>query len=147
GVRALNAAHGRIESVELDNGATVSADTILSSAGAAETLLLCSDLGREMREDAQQQAGAMTFMESISVLDTLPENLGHATTIVFFNNSERFVYRPPEDYIDPRSGVICCPSNFQYAEPLAEGCVRVTSMANYELWKSLPADSYRAKKD
>ena len=66
---------------------TVTADVILSSAGLAETLLLCADLNDEMRDAALHQAGTMTFMESISVLDTLPENIGHSTTITFFNNS------------------------------------------------------------
>ena len=147
GVRQMNASTQgstpRIESVVLESDETITADTIISSAGLAETLALCSDAER----DVERHAGIMTFMESISVLDTLPEHLGHTTTITFFNNAESFQYRAPDDYIDPNSGVICCPSNFQYADPLNEGTVRVTSMASYERWASLPAANYRAKKE
>ncbi len=152
GVRALNssapqASAKRIESITLESGETVTADTILSSAGLVETLLLCSDAGGSNHERIAQKAGVMTFMESISVLDTLPENLGHSTTITFFNNSEKFHYRAPDEFIDPNSGVICCPSNFQYAQPLEEGMVRVTSMANFDLWKALPHEKYSATKE
>src|SRR5262249_21736567 len=108
---------------ELENGESVSADVILSSMGWAETLLLLIG-DEEMREAIARHAGAMTFMESISVLDTPPETLGHSTTITFFNNSERFEYRPSEGVIDPNSGVICCPGNFLYDKPLDEGMVR-----------------------
>ena len=152
GVRSLNAgtsnnASARIESITINSGAIVTAETIISSAGVAETLILCAAEKAEDQESAARKAGIMTFMESISVLDTLPENLGHSTTITFFNNSECFNYRAPDDFIDPNSGVICCPSNFQYDRPLDEGMVRVTSMANFERWKNLPQDQYRAKKE
>jgi len=147
GVASLNASTQRIDSITLENGTTISADTIISSAGLAETLLLCPNATDAARNDAASKAGIMTFMESISVLDTLPEHFGHTATITFFNNSDRFTYRPPTDFIDPNSGVICCPSNFQYATPLDEGMVRVTSMASFERWNSLPQSEYRAKKD
>ncbi|HLX60363.1 MAG TPA: NAD(P)/FAD-dependent oxidoreductase [Planctomycetota bacterium] len=143
GVRAFNVAHGRVESVLLDNGETLTADRILSSIGAAETLALCS----KSDASAQAQAGVMTFMESISVLDTLPEYLGQTTTITFFNNSDEFRYHPSEELIDPASGVICCPNNYKYDEPLSEGLVRVTNIANYERWHSLPREQYASKKE
>lgn len=142
GVRALNTERGRIASVTLDNGQTLSANTILSSAGLAETLLLCSDRPAENKE----LAGEMTFTESIFVLDKPVEQLGHTDTIVFFNNSERFYYRPPEELVDPHSGVLCCPGNFAYDTPLDDSLVRVTSIANFEKWNPLQEDAYNAAK-
>ena len=148
GVRALRVENGKVASVELDNGKTISADVILSSAGIAETLALCVDSkgSEDKRLAAQQLAGEMTFMESIFVLDTPVEKMGHVETITFFNNSERFSYHPPDDLIDPRSGVICCPGNFAYEKPLDDNLVRVTSMANFERWRALPNSAYAAAK-
>lgn len=147
GVRSLNVEKEAVTSVTFDDGATVSADVILSSAGLAETLLMCSDQLGEKRAESARLAGEMTFMESIFVLDTPVEKLGHSETITFFNNSDTFTYQPPSELIDPSSGVICCPGNFQYAEPLKDSLVRVTSMANFDRWQALNAEDYRAAKD
>jgi phytoene dehydrogenase-like protein len=146
GVRALTASAGRIEAVEMDNGETITANTVLSSAGLAETLKLCVD-AQAVSPRPSERAGEMTFMESISVLDVLPEDLGHTTTIVFFNNSDVFRYRPSTELCDSASGVICCPSNYLYAQPLEEGLVRITNIANYAQWHEVSAGDYRARKD
>ena len=147
GVKRLVVGEGRVSSVELDDGEVLTADTILSSAGSAETERMCSDVTTPAQiASTDAKAGQMTFMESISVLDREPETIGYTGTITFFNNSERFDYRPAEDFADARSGVICCPNNFLYDTPLKEGIVRVTSIANYAKWTSLPQDEYLAKK-
>jgi phytoene dehydrogenase-like protein len=119
---------------------------VLSSAGTVETMRMCADEPGARGPHAAAMPGQMTFMESISVLDRQPESFGYTETITFFNNSDRFDYRPAEDFADPRSGVICCPNNFLYDEPLKEGIVRVTSIANYGLWTRLPEQEYVAKK-
>ena len=146
GVKQLRVSSERVTAVELDNGTELTANQVLSSAGWAETMRLCSDLVPEQRAETVQAAGRMTFMESISILDRQPQSYGHTETITFFNNSERFDYRPADDLADPRSGVICCPNNFQYAEPLKEGLVRVTNIANYDKWRALAEDDYVARK-
>ena len=97
-------------------------------------------------QELQANTGRMTFIETISVLNRQPASYGHTDAITFFNNSERFDYRPPEDLADPRSGVICCPNNFQYDQPFEEGIVRVTSIANYARWRALPEEEYVAQK-
>jgi phytoene dehydrogenase-like protein len=146
GVRRLNVDNGRVASVEMDNGETLTADCILSSAGSVETTALCSEQPAADDPQSAIAPGQLSFMESISVLDRQPESYGHASTITFFNNSERFEYRPPEDLADPRSGVICCPNNFCYDQPLEEGIVRVTSLANFRGWTSLSDDEYVKRK-
>jgi phytoene dehydrogenase-like protein len=65
---------------------------------------------------------------------------------VFFNDSNSFAWEKPETLVDARSGVICCPSNFQYTEPTDESAVRVTVLANYDGWRNLPEDEYRLAK-
>jgi phytoene dehydrogenase-like protein len=146
GVKQLKTDSARVVSIDLENGETLTADTVLSSAGTVETMRMCADEPGARGPHAAAMPGQMTFMESISVLDRQPESFGYTETITFFNNSDRFDYRPAEDFADPRSGVICCPNNFLYDEPLKEGIVRVTSIANYGLWTRLPEQEYVAKK-
>jgi phytoene dehydrogenase-like protein len=66
--------------------------------------------------------------------------------VVFYNDSPQFHWEKPNELVDVRSGVICSPNNFVYDEPLAEGVMRVTSLANYERWNGLNEDEYRLEK-
>src|SRR5439155_10958268 len=92
---------------------------------------------------AKRSPGRLSFFETISLLDTQPVRIGCDRTTVFFNTAERFYWERPRDLVDARSGVICSPNNFLYEEPLAEGCLRVTCLANYDRWRDLPGDDYR----
>jgi phytoene dehydrogenase-like protein len=129
--------------VVLDNGEQLEARNVLSSAGIVETMRLSG----ESPETAPPR-GQMSFIETISVLDRPPKELGHGQTIVFFNDSETFHWqRPQDDLCDVRSGVICSPNNFLYeGEVLTDGVIRVTLMADYDRWCQLPDDEYRLAK-
>ena len=144
GVRALKVDNGRVVGVELDSGETLTANTVLSSAGWAETEALCSDA--TLSSKATVSPGRMTFMETISVIDVQPKSLGFDQTITFFNDSDRFRYRPAEDMVDVTSAVVCVPNNFHYDTPLDEGFIRLTNIANYDLWTNLQPDDYKALK-
>jgi phytoene dehydrogenase-like protein len=48
--------------------------------------------------------------------------------------------------VDISSGVICCPNNFKFETPLPEAIIRVTNMANFDLWNRLDKEEYRAQK-
>ncbi len=98
----------------LEDGTELEARNVLSSAGWTETMRLCDD-GRAASEPPP---GRLSFVESISILDAQPRTLGYDQTIVFFNDSEQFHYEKPDDLVDLRSGMICSPNNFAYAEPL-----------------------------
>src|SRR5207249_719118 len=91
-------------------GETLTAATILSSAGYVETLRLCDDCEPE---PLAPLAGRLSFVEIISILDAPLKHLGHDTTIVFYNTAKAFHYEVPKDLVDPRSGVICCPDKFK----------------------------------
>jgi phytoene dehydrogenase-like protein len=143
GVQSIEVNDGRASSVLLDSGEVLKADKILSSAGRVETMRLLSDcdpsaLGGDI--------GRLSFVEFIIVLDRELSDLGYETTITFFNKSDRFNYRRPDDLVDVSSGVICCPNNFQFDSPLSEAMIRVTNMANYELWSELGQEEYKAQK-
>ncbi len=142
GVGRIAARNGTVEKVVLEDGTELEARRVLSSAGWRETMRLCDGVD----QTARQPPGRLSFIETISVLDTQPQALGHKHTIVFFNNSEKFSYEKPDALADLRSGVICSPNNFVYDRPVAEGVMRTTALANYDRWAELDEQSYRLEK-
>ena len=142
-VTSIQAANNRIESVTLDNGEVLTTNKILSSAGYVETMRLLSNYDPTGIED---KAGQLSMVEFITVLDKQPAEMGHETTIIFYNNSDRFDYRKPDELVNVSSGVICCPNNFQYENPLPEGMIRITNLANFDLWNRLNEEEYKAQK-
>lgn len=148
GVKRIIAEGGRARRLILDNGAEITAHTIISSAGYAETLRLCSDQPANAGSD---NLGRLSYVETISVLDCQPaETFGWNDTIIFFNTAEKFTYRRPQDLVDPASGVICIPNNYRYPDglQLEEGWLRLTALANADGWNALSPESYAdAKKD
>ncbi len=142
GVQRIAVEDGRVHHVELEDGSELAAKHVLSSAGWPETMRLCN------LPDAPGaiEPGTISFVESISVLNTQPANLGHRRTMVFFNETETFDYRRPDDLVDLRSGLICSPNNFVYDEPPGEGMVRVSALANYKRWAALDQQEYRKSK-
>ena len=143
GVRTLHVEGGRVRSVELDNGETLTADTILSSAGYVETMRLCDDCDPASLTPLE---GRLSFVEIISILDVAPKKLGHDATIVFFNTGPTFHYENPKDLVDPRSGVICCPDNFHFDKPLSKSMIRLTCLANFDGWNALDEPAYKKAK-
>jgi len=142
-VTSIQAANNRIESVTLDSGEVLTANRILSSAGYVETMRLLSNYDPTGIED---KAGQLSMVEFITVLNRQPAEMGHETTIIFYNNSDRFDYRKPDELVNVSSGVICCPNNFQYENPLPEGMIRITNLANFDLWNRLNEEEYKAQK-
>jgi phytoene dehydrogenase-like protein len=142
GVRSIVERGGRAAALVLDSGEEVTATHVLSSIGSGETDAL---LGR--RPPAGRRLG---YVETIMVLREAPSALGLGEdTIVFFNDSGRFSYRNPDGQVDLRSGIICCPNNFEYGAGRAamEGCLRITCLANYDAWAGLAPERYREDKE
>lgn len=129
----------------LDSGEEITADHVISSIGAPETEKLIS----EPAPEAASPIGRLSFVETITILDKQPKALGWGDdTIIFFNDSEKFSYEQPTDQVDPRSGVICIPNNFDFGAEgeLSEGIFRCTCLANYDQWAALPEEVYQANK-
>ncbi|MCP4246063.1 MAG: NAD(P)/FAD-dependent oxidoreductase [bacterium] len=139
GVRRIETEGDQVTGVTLDSGETVTGRIVLSSAGYVETMRLC---GHDNDASTDDQAGRLSFTESISCLDILPADLGIEAAIIFFNEGDRFAYARPADVVDVRSGVICCPNNYQDHEHLPEGRIRLTSLANYARWAALNEAAY-----
>jgi len=142
-VTGLKCANGRVESILLENGEALAVDRILSSAGYVETMKL---LTNHDSSKFNSDAGQLSFVEFILVLNKEPAKMGYNTTITFYNNSDKFDYRKPDELVDVSSGVVCCPNNFQFESPLPEGMLRVTNMANFDLWNKLGKEEYKAQK-
>ena len=148
GVDRIHVQDGRTTGVILDDGTELEAKRVISSAGWVETMRMCDDIDRVN----DRQAGQLSFVESISVLDKKPSELGYDRTILFYNDSEKFHWRRPKDELcDVRTGVICSPNNFLYesddeSQKLPDGIIRITTIADFEGWENLPEEQYRLEK-
>jgi phytoene dehydrogenase-like protein len=146
GVERVLHSDGIASGVHLEDGTEIAADRVISSAGYVETMRLCGD---DVAASAvrPEDIGDLSFVESLSVLDTKPADLGHDATITFFNTEDRLVYAKPETPVDYRSGVICCPDNYECNEPAREGMLRLTLLANYDAWTTFSDERYREEKE
>ena len=147
-VASLKVEGDRVVGVELENGQVLEARRVLSSAGVVETQRLCEDLTEKVPD---QRPGLLTFIESISVLDKQPKQVGFGETIVFYNDSPKFHWRSPEsgELCDVRTGVICSPNNYQYpaeAGNLEDGIIRLTTIADFRAWMELDDQEYQRQK-
>lgn len=149
GVKRIVALEDRAVALVLDDGSEVTADHVISSIGGPETELLLGAAETGQKEDVLAQAGRLSYVETITVLNRQPAELGWGgDTIIFFNDSPRFAYERPQDQVDLRSGVICLPNNFDFpsGQRLPEGLFRCTCLANYAGWAKLPEEAYQADK-
>lgn len=152
GVARIVEQDGRAARLILDDGSEVTADHVISSAGYAETLALCRSgftPDSSAASSTTENIGQLSYAETIAVFKQPPASWGWGDdTIIFFNDSEKFAYERATEQVDLRSGVICFPNNFAYPDgaDLPEGLVRVTCLANYARWATLPEETYRADK-
>lgn len=123
------------------NGEELHAPVILSSIGYPETVKVTPAL------EARPRVGAMTFLESIFVFDRKIPLEQNDSTIVFYNNAPKYLYRPAENFYDSSSAVVCFPDNYEPINRVGEGTVRITYMANYDQWKNLERTQYDEMKD
>lgn len=145
-VQSIETAGGEVKAVTLADGERLGAGKVISSMGYLETL---SRVAPPCPGQGELEPGQLSFMESLFVLKGPPRDLGYDKSIVFFSTRPRFNYRVPDELIDPSSGVLCCPDNFEYPHsPGEEGMLRLTSLANFRLWDGLKRSDYvQAKKE
>ncbi|HBT96347.1 MAG TPA: NAD(P)/FAD-dependent oxidoreductase [Desulfobulbaceae bacterium] len=121
----------------LENGETINCDAIISTVGYRETLSL---LGHQLPEDEKR----IGFVETIFQFPV--ENavdFPHDITNIFYNNSSPFKYAAPKNIVDMNSGVLCFPMNFagnRLAETGNGPQLRITHLANYQLWADMAKD-------
>ena len=67
---------------------------------------------------------------------------------VFYNKSDKYSYQKPETAYDLESAVFCLPDNYDKDhDSKKDAVVRVTNMANYDLWNSFDKKTYRENKE
>lgn len=145
-IRTINIKNNKVESIEPANSEKLYADAVLSSAGYIETMELCRPKPTGLPD---VPCGQLSFVETIVLLDRPASAYGFDETIVFFNDSPHFNYEKPAGCIHTQSGVICCPNNFQFRKddvPLPS-MLRVTMLANHELWAGMDKKEYNSKKE
>lgn len=134
----------QVAEVCLADSRMMRAKVIISSIGLPETRALCSSWPADSKES---KPGELTFVESILLLDCFPsQSFGFEDTILFFSDTDQFAYRKPDTPIHSSNGVICCPNNYQLNEPMPEGIIRLTHLANFDFWNKLGEDEYRMRK-
>ena len=143
GVTSINAENGAVESVTLENDEQLAAEAVISSMGYVETLNHCAPA---LKETEECETGQVSFMESLCVVDREPRNLGYDKSIVFFSTQPRFDYKVPDEMINVTTGVLCCSNNFDYPDSMKEGLIRLTNLANFAQWDTLPRKDYIAAK-
>ena len=114
GVKQIIVRNSRAVGLILDDGTEVTTDKIYSSAGAVETQRLRSDCSPQV---AQNEIGRLGYLETIATYK--PEEFSQFKwneTIIFFCDEERFNYQSPKSLVDPKSGVICIPNNYNYGD-------------------------------
>lgn len=139
---------GKISAVEINGGEIIECDNVLSSIGLPETMKVL-----DAEPAYSPRTGALSFTESILITDKKPRDLGVDATIVFYNNRPEYLYQKPQTLFDKESAVVCFPNNFKYdhfLDDYEEGVLRVTNIANYDLWNQellVSKENYKAKKE
>lgn len=147
GVSTLYTKNKKVTEIELDNGERLIADKVLSSMGYPETIDRIKSADIPVGDIYQPRVGQMTFMESIIVFDKKVPLSSFDATIAFWNNKDKYHYQKPNDFFDQDSAVFCVPDNYDLTNREGEGTLRVTYMANYNMWKELDRSDYKAKKE
>ena len=144
GVSRILSENDRITGVKTSAGEMIRCDYIISTAGLPETkrLFTSPNSAAAFSEQSEDKiSGRLSFLESILIF------AGHACnhfprdrTIIFYNLSDKFSYCRPAEAVDLNSGVICFPGNFQGQDKMDFIQLRITHLANYEIWRQAHDD-------
>ena len=135
---------GKVKGVHLKNGEFLETDNIFSSAGLPETYGM---INQKKLIQSNPRVGRLSFMESIIVTKDKTFLNDFDPTIVFYNESDEYLYEKAKDYFDGRSAVFCLPDNYHRDQKDGLGCIRVTYMANFDKWNDLKSNDKQAYKE
>jgi phytoene dehydrogenase-like protein len=138
-VQAILKSEEHVTGVLLQSEDVILANKIYSSIGSLESEQL-ADLPLRSRP------GALSFVETIFHFEQRPSDSGADQTIIFYNDRPKFQYHCPATLFDPSSAVVCFPNNFEQDDG-PEGVIRITFIANYQLWSKLSKNDYLNAKE
>ena len=142
-VKTLHSHKDIIQEIELESGESIKAKQIISTCGVVETEKMLNSYNDIIEKT---ETGKFSVIETISVLEGKTRDFGWSETVVFFNNSEKFNYDCPNDFIDLNSGVICLPENYGDSKDHSEFKLRITHPANFDKWNALSEEEYVEQK-
>ena len=125
------------------NKGQLSTPLILSSAGIVETQKLFSD--KEWEKPSR--VGRLSFLESIMLVEDKKSIHDTNATIVFHNETDKYLYQRPDGASDFSSAVVCMPDNYDKTDTEGYGTIRVTHMANFNRWNDFEKEDYLAHKN
>lgn len=143
GVKKLHIKDDKINKIELESGEFIESKQIISTCGLLETETMLTTKNQLTDDSA---VGKFSVIESISILRGMPADYNWDETIIFFNDSEKFMYDCPQNLVDMRSGVICLPENYGSKEKVDDFKLRITHPANFDLWQKLDENLYHKEK-
>jgi phytoene dehydrogenase-like protein len=145
GVREIFTKGNTVAGVRIDTGEEIGCRQLLSTAGMPETRKLFATAGSAEKFSGlteNESSGRLSFVESICLFDeSVRQHLPQKRTIIFYNLHDTFSYRRPEEAVDINSGVICFPDNFRGRSKRDIVQMRVTHLANYDLWRNVYNDA------
>ena len=145
GVTEILTEKNRVSGVRTAAGEVILCSSLISTAGFPETrkFFPAADSASKFLSSFEDTiSGRLSFVEAIYFLDkATSQHLPKDRTIIFYNLSDTFSYRRPDEAVDLSSGVICFPDNFQGKEKDNTIQLRVTHLANYEAWNTIYNDS------
>jgi len=133
-----------VKGVRLKNGEFIESSLVFSSAGLPETYSMVSS---KEKIDSDPRVGKLSFMESIILTENKSFLKDFDPTIVFYNNADTYRYAKAHGLYDSTSAVFCLPDNYERENENGHGVIRVTYMANFELWNALEKSDYKEKKE
>lgn len=137
GVKKIIHHKGTAVGVLLTTGEEIECDYLLSTIGRDETMVLLGDAPSSPACSLER----LGFVENIyQIPDKAGTHLTGDKTIIFYNETEHFSYKNPDDFADFSSGVICFPGNFHGLKSKDLMEIRSTHLANYTKWKKLSKD-------
>lgn len=140
-VVGIHEKNNTIQAVELKNGEILKTDKILSSVGLPETQSLVQ------RGEVNAGIGKLSFTESIIVAKNKACLKNQDATIIFYNSKPAYTYEKPKGLVDTSSAVFCLPDNYDRINQDGHAMMRITYMANYDLWKALEKEEYKTQKN
>jgi phytoene dehydrogenase-like protein len=140
-VRKIITTNGRAKGVVDTRGNEYLATNIYSTVGLPETNSLCNNSFKDETPDGQ-----LSFCEGMYLFDEAPPEVSPG--IIFYNKYDEYHYERPCDLADHRSSIICFPEGFGENYKLSQTThIKVTSMANFDLWRKAPKNQYYEEKE
>ena len=142
-VKEIISKNDKVSAVVLKNGEVLETKKVFSSMGLPETFSVLNK-----KTSFKPEIGKLSFTETIYLIPNKSEINKFGATIVFYNDGDKYRYQKPNArFSDFSSAVFCLPDNYESNNQSGYGTVRVTHMANFDLWSQMDKETYLKNKE